>query len=36
MTDINSLWIDYQKNRNDDLRTKIIEHYIPLVKIVAS
>lgn len=32
--EINTWWLEYQKNRQPDIREKIIETYLPLVKVV--
>jgi RNA polymerase sigma factor for flagellar operon FliA len=32
---IHSLWAEYRDNKNTDTREKLIEHYLPLVKLVA-
>jgi len=34
LMEINSMWLLYQQSRNPELREKLIEHYMPLVKIV--
>lgn len=33
--DLDSLWVSYQKERNPAIREKLVNHYLPLVKIVA-
>src|SRR5437867_12154489 len=30
--DVQQLWRDYQANPSDDLRNRLVEHYLPLVK----
>ncbi len=35
ITDVDSLWKSYQRNKSIDLRNQLAEHYLPLVKMVA-
>ena len=35
MTDVDSLWRSYQRNRTIELRNQLAEYYLPLVKVVA-
>ncbi|MBP2654927.1 MAG: sigD [Firmicutes bacterium] len=34
LVEVQSLWTEYKKNRTSDIREKLIEHYMPLVKLV--
>jgi RNA polymerase sigma factor for flagellar operon FliA len=33
--DLDTLWLSYQKERNPETREKLVNHYLPLVKLVA-
>ncbi|NMC33227.1 MAG: FliA/WhiG family RNA polymerase sigma factor [Veillonellaceae bacterium] len=33
--DLDALWLSYQKERNPETREKLVNHYLPLVKLVA-
>ena len=33
--DLDALWLSYQKERNPETREKLVNHYLPLVKVVA-
>ena len=33
--DLDTLWAVYQKDRNPEIREKLVNHYLPLVKVVA-
>lgn len=34
--EIEQLWMEYKKNRTDSVKKQLIEHYAPLIKIIAS
>ena len=32
---VTKLWEEYQKNKNTDIRDQLVEHYLPMVNIIA-